>query len=416
VSGNGPASGDGWRPSKVFIVDFVGGELSGDPEKEIDADTRRVEVLVRRDGRAVGMVKLDLDEGGPTLADQLVAAAAQLPESVDAPWSAFQPTSWPRVTVAIPTTFGGVQSLGVAVASIAKLDYPEFQIVLVDNRLVPNEEEHAQVRSVTGHEVQILHETERGISAARNRALRDCEDEFIAFTDDDVQVESDWLQQLVRPLLADSGVVCSSGVIIPAELTSPEQGMFEDLFGGFNRSFVPMLHGGGEAADRDPLFPYAAGRFGSGANIAFRTRVLKGIGGFDNALGTGTPARGGEDLAAFIQILSDGGSIAFEPSAILHHMHRGTSGELRRQVFSYGLGLTAMYTSLMVADKQHLRAIARKLPKAAKLFLGSGNGTVRKNEAPHVPFRLRLWHAAGMAMGPPKYFASHRQHPSRWAD
>ena len=412
MSGNGWDSVEGWRPSKVFIADFVDGELSSDPEKEIDADTRRVEVLVRRDGRAVGMVKLDLDDGGPTLADQLVAAAARLPASVDASWSRLEPTSWPRVTVAIPTTFGGVQSLSVAVASIAQLDYPEFEIVLVDNRVVPNEEDHAQVRSVTAHEVQILHEPERGISAARNRALLGCQDQFIAFTDDDVQVEPDWLQQLVRPLLSDPRVACSSGIIIPAELTSPEQSMFEDLFGGFNRSFVPMLHGE-EAADRDPLYPYGAGRFGSGANIAFRTSVLKDIGGFDNALGTGTPARGGEDLAAFIQILTEGGLIAFEPSAILHHMHRGTSGELRHQVFSYGLGLTAMFTSLMVADQRHRRAIVQKLPIAAKLFLSSGNGTVRKNEATPVPLRLRLWHAAGMAAGPPKYFLSRRQHPAR---
>jgi GT2 family glycosyltransferase len=403
---------EGWRPSKVFISDFVDGELSSDPEKEIDTDTKRVEVLVRRDGRAAGMVKLDLDDGGPTLADQLVAAAARLPASADAPWSRFEPTSWPRVTVAIPTTFGGVQSLSVAVASIAQLDYPEFEIVLVDNRPVPNEEDHAQVRSATGHDVQILHESERGISAARNRALRDCENQFIAFTDDDVEVEPDWLQQLVRPLLSDPRVACSSGIIIPAELTSPEQSMFEDLFGGFNRSFVPVLHGD-EGAERDPLFPYGAGKFGSGANIAFRTSVLKEIGGFDNALGTGTPARGGEELAAFIQILSDGGLIAFEPSAILHHMHRGTSGELRHQVFSYGLGLTAMFTSLLVADKRHRRGIARKLPIAAKLFLSSGNGTVRKNEATSVPLRLRLWHAAGMASGPPKYFVSRRRHPAR---
>jgi GT2 family glycosyltransferase len=413
VSDHGSNNAEAWRPSKVFIADFVDGELTSDPEKEIDADTRRVEVLVRRDGRAVGMVKLDLDEGGPTLADQLVLAAAQLPASVDASWSGVEPTSWPRVTVAIPTTFAGVQSLSVAVASIAHLDYPEFEIVLVDNRLAPNEDDHAQVRSVTGHEVRILHEPERGISAARNRALLGCEDQFIAFTDDDVQVEPDWLRQLVRPLLADPRVACSSGVIIPAELTSPEQSMFEDLFGGFNRSFVPKLHGGNQARDRDPLFPYAAGRFGSGANIAFRTKVLKDIGGFDSALGTGTPARGGEDLAAFIQILSDGGLIAFEPSAILHHMHRGTSGELRRQVFSYGLGLTAMFTSLMVADKRHLRAVVRKLPNAVMLFLGSGNGTVRKNEETPVPFRLRLWHFAGMAIGPPKYFQSRRQHPAR---
>jgi O-antigen biosynthesis protein len=407
---------EGWRPTKVFIADFVDGELSSDPEKEIDGELSRVEILVRREGRPVGMVTLDVGEENAPLTEQLVAAAALLPTPAEASWSRVEPTSWPRVTVAIPATFGNLESLGLAVASLARLDYPEFAIVVVDNRLVPNEDDHAKLQGMTQHRVQILHEPERGISAARDRALRSCEDPFIAFTDDDVQVEPDWLRQLMRPLLADGRIACSSGLIIPAELTSPGQSMFEHLFGGFNRAFEPALHNGDQTDDHDPLFPYAAGRFGTGANIAFRTSLLQELGGFDKALGTGTPARGGEELAIFIQILSDGGSIAFEPSAILHHMHRGTNGELRRQVFSYGVGLTAMFTSLVVGDRRHVWAIARRVPKAIKLYVGSGNGTVRKNggDIP-VPAVLRFWHAAGMVMGPPLYLKSRRRHPHRRA-
>jgi O-antigen biosynthesis protein len=401
-----------WRPAKVLIVDFVDGKLSSDLDKEIDGDVRRVEALVRRDGRPAGMITLDLTQDRTSLGDQLEAAAALLPAPVEAAWSRVEPTTWPRVTVAIPTTFGKLDSLGLAVASIARLDYPDFEIVLVDNRSAPKEQDHAVVRGVTEHAVQILYEPERGISAARNRALRSCENAFIVFTDDDVQVEPDWLRQLMRSLLADVGVACATGLVIPTELSSPGQSTFEHLFGGFNRAFVPALYGGDQTGDQDPLFPYAAGRFGTGASAAFRTGPLKDLGGFDRALGTGTPARGGEDLATFIQILSDGGSIAFEPSAIVHHMHRETKGELRRQVFSYGVGLTAMYTALVVQDREHLWAIARRLPSALRLYLGSGNGTVRKNsgDAP-VPVLLRLWHAAGMTMGPPLYFLSRRQHP-----
>jgi glycosyltransferase involved in cell wall biosynthesis len=392
----------------VLIVDFIDGELSSDLDKEIDDDVSRIEALVRREGRPTGMITLDLAPDRTNLAAQLEAAALLLPAPIDSAWSKLEPTSWPMVTVAIPTTFGKLDSLGLAVASIARLDYPDFEIVLVDNRLVPNEKDHAQVRNVTDHSVQILHEPERGISAARNRALRSCESPFIVFTDDDVQVEPDWLRQLMKSLLADARVTCATGLVIPTELSSPGQSTFEHFFGGFNRAFVPALYDGDRGGNHDPLFPYAAGRFGTGANTAFRTGPLKELGGFDTALGTGTPARGGEDLAIFIQILSDGGSIAFEPSAIVHHMHPGTRGE----VFSYGVGLTAMYTALVVRDRRHLRAIAHRLPNAMRLYLGSGNGTVRKNAGDTaVPILLRLWHAAGMAMGPPLYFLSRRQHP-----
>ena len=49
--------------------------------------------------------------------------------------------------------------------------------------------------------------------------------------------------------------------------------------------------------------------------MAFRTAVLRDLGGFDEALGTGTPAQGGEDLLMFVRLLSGGGRLAYEPAA-----------------------------------------------------------------------------------------------------
>jgi GT2 family glycosyltransferase len=316
------------------------------------------------------------------------------------------------VTVAIPTVFGRMEMLCLAVASLAGLDYPEFDIVLVDNRPLPKEEDHARVRRAAGRPIEILHESERGISAARNRAVTSTANPYIAFTDDDVQVEPDWLRQIVRPFLDDASVACVSGLVIPTELSSPEQSQFEHFYGGFHRAFVPILHRGAEPDESDPLFPYAPGKFGSGNNMAFRVSALNELGGFDTSLGTGTPARGGEDLASFIAVLLAGGSIAFEPSAVIRHSHRGTNKEFRHQVFSYGVGLSAMYTSLLMADRRHRRDIFARLPSAARLFLRSGNGTVQRSGADgSAPALLRVRQAAGILAGPALYLRSRRQHP-----
>jgi hypothetical protein len=115
------------------------------------------------------------------------------------------------------------------------------------------------------------------------------------------------------------------------------------------------------------------------------------------ALGKGTPARGGKNFAVFIRILSDGGLIAFEPSAIVHHMHRETKGELRRQSSATAsacpdvFGVDGAGSTVSTRD----RAIAQRSPNALRLYLGSGNGTVRKNSG---DTRYRL--SCGFAMQP----------------
>ncbi len=412
MSARGGKLMDGWLPTKVIIADFVDGVLTTDPGVDIGPEVGRLEVLVRRDGRPVGMVSLDVPEEPTALAPDLVAAAAHLPAAGTTPWPRDEPATWPKVTVAIPTVFGRMEMLCLAVASLVRLDYPEFDIVLVDNRPVPREEDHARVRRVAGRPIEILHEPERGISAARNRALMSTRNPYIAFTDDDVQVEPDWLRQIVRPFLDDASVACVSGLVIPTELSSPEQSQFEHFYGGFHRAFVPILHSGAHADQSDPLFPYAPGKFGTGNNMAFRVSALNELGGFDTSLGTGTPARGGEDLASFIAVLLAGGSIAFEPSAVIRHSHRGTNEEFRHQVFSYGVGLSAMYTSLLMADRRHRHDIFARLPSAVRLFLRSGNGTVQKSGTDvSAPALLRVRQAAGILAGPALYLRSRRQHP-----
>jgi GT2 family glycosyltransferase len=406
-----------WLPTKVIIADFVGEELVTDPSTGIGSEVGRIEALVRRDGRPIAMVSLDVTEDRSDLAQRLIAAAAKLPSPKEAPWARSEPQSWPKVTVAIPTVFGRLEMLRLAVASLAALDYPEFDVVLVDNRSEPRQEDHASVRSATPRHVEVLHEPERGISAARNRAVRSCLNPYIAFTDDDVQVEPDWLRQIVRPFLDNERIACVTGLVIPTELSTPEQSQFEHFYGGFHRTFAPVLHSTERPDPNDPLFPYAPGKFGTGNNMAFRVSALKELGGFDTALGTGTPACGGEDLAAFIAVLISGGLIAFEPSAVIRHSHRGTAAEFRHQVLSYGVGLSAMYTSLLMARGSRRRDILERLPSAVRLFLGSGNGTVQKSDAGlSAPSALRARQAAGILIGPAMYFRSRWKHPRTHSD
>jgi hypothetical protein len=197
------------------------------------------------------------------------------------------------------------------------------------------------------------------------------------------------------------------------ELDAEPQLWFEEFYGGFSRSFraenlsIERLRG------TDDLFPYAPARFGSGCNMAFRRSTLQQMGGFDTSLGTGTPAKGGEDLAMFIELVTRGGTLAFEPAALIRHSHRRTEREFMQQIFCYGTGLTAMYTAIIAHHPQHLIELIRRIPAGIRLLIRP-RGERSPIRAPSYPRRALVCQVLGMAYGPLAYAHSvirHRRTP-----
>ncbi len=109
----------------------------------------------------------------------------------------------------------------------------------------------------------------------------------------------------------------------------------------------------------DPLYPYTAGTFGSGANMAFDTAVLRVLGGFDPATGAGTVARGGDDLSAFFEVISAGYRLVYNPAAFVMHAHHADYAALKHQAYGYGVGLTAFLTKTVIDRPGRLLELAR---------------------------------------------------------
>jgi hypothetical protein len=122
------------------------------------------------------------------------------------------------------------------------------------------------------------------------------------------------------------------------------------------------------------------------------------MGGFNTNLGTGTLAKGGEDLASFIEFLLAGGTLAFEPAALVRHSHRRTESEFIKQVSSYGTGLTAMYTALVVRDSRRLTALIRRIPAGLALLTRPAEQR-SASRRPSYPSRTLSRQILGMAYG-----------------
>jgi glycosyltransferase involved in cell wall biosynthesis len=309
--------------------------------------------------------------------------------------------SGPPVSVVIATR-DRTESLLRCLASVSRLDYPRFDVIVADS--APRSDATAQALRARDWPFRLCYTRapRPGLALAHNTALGKVTGELVAITDDDVEVAPGWLAALAQAF-AESGATCVTGLIMPAELETRAQLLVEQA-GGFARGLDPRVFTA-TTPEPGPLYPFAAGRFGSGANMAFRTGWLVSRGGFDPATGAGTPARGGDDLTAFLDVIIEGGTLRYEPAAVVRHWHRRDYEGVRRQAFGYGAGLGSYLTASLCARPALLAAMARRAVPGVRYLLDPGSA---KNDGQAADFpRELIWRErAGLAVSPVAYAVS----------
>ena len=316
----------------------------------------------------------------------------------------------PLVTVVVATR-DRPQRLDRCLEALAEVTYAPFEVVVVDN--APSTRETLAVvrqRSGVDARVRYVRELRPGLSCARNRGLGEALGELVAFTDDDVVVDPGWLDGVVRGFARSPSVACVTGLVPSARLDNAEQRYFDRRV-SWAVSCTPRRYDPHADLQASPLYPYAAGQFGTGANFAFRTAVLRALGGFDEALGAGAPAGGGEDLDVFVRTILAGHVIAYEPAAIVWHEHRAELGQLRRQLFNYGVGLAAFATKYL-SDRRTARDILVRLPGGLRHLRSIVKRAERPAELPRTVVTAEL---LGLAWGPMAYGLGRQRHRRHYA-
>jgi len=301
--------------------------------------------------------------------------------------------------------------LAGCIRSLTIQDYPNYEIIVVDNApsssstfdLVQEiQAQHPHIRYVL--------EPQPGLAVARNCGFREAKGSIAAFMDDDVRVDRHWLSRLVQGFSVANNVACVTGLIIPAKLETATHVWFE-WFGRFNKGYSRRIFDLEKNRINNPLYPFAAGTFGTGANMAYKTSFLHTYGGFDPALGIGSASRGGEDLAMFYQVIKSGHQLVYEPGAIVFHSHRKDYPQLQKQVFNYGVGLTAYLTKILIDQPSLIFAFMRRIPSGL-FHIFSSQSLKNKNKPPDFPHELTSLEWRGMLLGPIAYLRS-RWHIAR---
>ena len=312
----------------------------------------------------------------------------------------------PRATVVIATRERPEQ-LEQCLRSVLDGVVVPAHLLVVDNAPVTEATRELVERLAAEHpSIRYLREDHAGLGRAHNAALPHLSTELVAFTDDDVLVHHWWLSRIVEAFDAGDDVVCVTGMIAPLELETETQQIIE-THAGFNKGFARRLFDPRSDHSSDALFPFAAGVFGSGANMAFATEYLREVGGFDDALGAGTIALGGDDLAAFYDVMAHGRQLVYEPAAIVAHRHHRELAALQRQAYGYGAGLSAHLMRCVLNDPKVVWSMFRGLVPAARRAVRIA-APETSTTVPSPPRSLALHHVRGMASGPLRYLRSRR--------
>jgi GT2 family glycosyltransferase len=310
----------------------------------------------------------------------------------------------PKISVIIGVTDGG-KRLTRAIESIFAGGYKNAEIVAVNNRPAEGPIELDPDSFVSSDpRVVLVDQPKPGLSAARNGGAAVATGEILLFTDDDIVAMPGLLHAIAGAFAQNPNASCVTGLILPLKLETETQVRIE-LFAGFAKGFEQRKFTLEEYKD-DRIFPFAAGLFGSGANIAVTREAFEKLGGFDEALGTGTPARGGEDTDIFIRLMLCGHELVYEPASAVLHEHPSSQAQLRNMVYNYGVGTTSVIAKQFFIGT-HRRRLLRALPAGLVLALSPrSEKNQRKGETFPVSYTLR--ELAGMAGGPLAYVKSRR--------
>jgi glycosyltransferase involved in cell wall biosynthesis len=261
---------------------------------------------------------------------------------------------FPSLTVAICTK-DRPDNLARCLNSLLKLQEKSyFEILVVDN--APSDERTQDLVAALPT-IRYVREPKPGLDFARNLAISEATGEILAYIDDDVVVDRQWLNGLIEAWCENPDASAFTGLILPFELDTEAQILFE-LAGGFRRGFEKIRYG--QVLPGNDLYPCGSGIFGAGCNMAFRRDMLIQLGGFDEALDTGAPLPGGGDLDIFYRVIRAGYVLVYEPRYLIYHQHRRETAKLQHQYWTWGLGLMAFIIKSYQSDLPQ-RSNLRKL-------------------------------------------------------
>lgn len=243
--------------------------------------------------------------------------------------------SQPNVSI-ITVNYNGKKFLSDLLKSVTALNYPaeKIELIVVDNGSVDGsvdflKESYPQVKL-------IQNKKNEGFAKPNNDGAKSAANEYIAFLNNDMRVDKEWLNQLLIPLQnnADKNTVCVASKVLNWEGDKIDfHGSSMNIFGnGFQNNY-------GEDAEKSDSFNDSI-FFPNGGAMIIKRDIFLNVGGFD------------EDYFAYYEDVDLGWrlwvlgyTVVFAKNAVVYHRHQGTSSKIFDEDFKkYLLFRNSFYT------------------------------------------------------------------------
>jgi GT2 family glycosyltransferase/glycosyltransferase involved in cell wall biosynthesis len=288
------------------------------------------------DGDAV-MVRSTLAEGGESAETHVDNGIVRV---------RFVPDEWPSVSIVVPTRHSRT-NMARLLPSLAKTDYPQFDVRIIDNgeQTADNEEWYSSNPEAVALPVTVMWWTESPFNYSRvnNAAVRATEGAIVVLLNDDTEiVDPGWLKEMVGLLLRDGvgtvGVqhLQGGGLIQHGGVTVGPGGSADNLFAGMKPGSDTLL---------GPTSWYRNSLAVTGACVAVRRSDYEDVNGLDERF-----VLCGSDVVFGLDQIIRGRRNAVVPFDIVRHFESITRGSDSAPIEDYYASYWRYHPWLMNGD------------------------------------------------------------------
>lgn len=247
---------------------------------------------------------------------------------------------------AIICTYNRAKYIGNLLESVAANDLAkdEYEILLVDNNCTDNTRAICEAFAATHRDVRFRYvtEPEQGLSAARNKGIKEAKGEVIVYIDDDALVDTWYLRTYAEWFAMHPETMACGGPIEPLYETEEPSWMTP-----YTKALLTAWMNYG-----DKVREYPKGRYPGGGNAAYRKEVFDKVGLFNTALGRkGGNLMGSEEKDIFDKMHALGMQVLYLPTPVLHHIIPQT--KLEPDYFN------RLTTQIGISERQRTLAIGK---------------------------------------------------------